>query len=114
MNWSNLKDNKCPECNKDLVGTPSLVRCECGFKIRKSKILDLTKGKESNAYLAVKKKYTKIKAFNKKKKEHLIAIKKVADQERLSNLNRMLFRKEITQTEYDIKVSTIKELVLTK
>lgn len=46
MNWSNLKDNKCPKCNKDFSiwyaiesvnGDDQLLRHPCGFKIWTSK-----------------------------------------------------------------------------
>lgn len=37
MNWRNLQQNKCPQCNKDfiksLVSTVPTLLCQCGFSI---------------------------------------------------------------------------------
>ena len=41
MKWWNLKNNKCPKCNKDFVMGLTVVgdlyAHECGFKIRKQR-----------------------------------------------------------------------------
>jgi len=39
MKWNNLKENKCPQCNKDLSDKFDGVffNCSCGFKISASK-----------------------------------------------------------------------------
>jgi len=41
MDWSNLKENKCPNCSKDISTTYSLItkmfECNCGFKITAEK-----------------------------------------------------------------------------
>lgn len=37
MKWSNLKINKCPQCNKDISNglnfNTRMMECPCGFKI---------------------------------------------------------------------------------
>lgn len=42
MKWSNLLQNKCPGCNRDLVKTmvqtdDDSIACKCGFKCAKAK-----------------------------------------------------------------------------
>lgn len=45
MNWKNLKDNKCPKCNKDwafdLTVVDGLLAHGCGFKIRESRYKEI-------------------------------------------------------------------------
>lgn len=45
MKWSNLKENKCPKCNKDWVFDLELrdgiMAHTCGFKIRESKYKEI-------------------------------------------------------------------------
>lgn len=35
MNWSNLKQNRCPKCNADLADKleGTMFKCSCGFMI---------------------------------------------------------------------------------
>jgi len=34
MKWFNLKNNKCPQCNKDFFDfKPTFIKCPCGFVI---------------------------------------------------------------------------------
>lgn len=34
MKWYNLKQNKCPQCNKDFFDfKPTFIKCPCGFTI---------------------------------------------------------------------------------
>lgn len=43
MKWYNLKQNKCPQCDKDLDFTnPQLFSCECGFKISEKRFKEIT------------------------------------------------------------------------
>lgn len=37
MNWKNLKENKCPTCNKALKTQGVYLKCKCGFIISLSK-----------------------------------------------------------------------------
>lgn len=46
MNWSALKKNKCPSCEKDLVKTmvstdPGHIACKCGFKISEQRYQEI-------------------------------------------------------------------------
>lgn len=50
MKWSNLKENKCPKCNKDLMDGGSrsineknekILNHVCGFKIRESRMTQI-------------------------------------------------------------------------
>lgn len=46
MKWSNLKSNKCPQCNKDLTTTmvaapAGFIACRCGFKISEQRMLEI-------------------------------------------------------------------------
>lgn len=46
MNWSKLKQNKCPKCEKELSFRPGrdIFTClECGFQIRKEKFEEIVK-----------------------------------------------------------------------
>lgn len=34
MKWNNLKENRCPQCNKTFkTFTPKLIKCSCNFII---------------------------------------------------------------------------------
>lgn len=61
MKWQNLKNNKCPQCNKDfMVGLnvesnmqPAIFTHKCGFKISEQRYKEIvsdmvTKGLEKN------------------------------------------------------------------
>lgn len=42
--WSNLKDNRCPQCSKMLPNFPNergVFECFCGFKIRKERFQEI-------------------------------------------------------------------------
>lgn len=46
MKWNNLKRNKCPQCNKDLITgmestTGGLIYCGCGFKISPKRMSEI-------------------------------------------------------------------------
>lgn len=45
MKWHNLRENKCPECSKDLdwsAGTAVMFTCVCGFKISEKRFREIT------------------------------------------------------------------------
>lgn len=51
MNWSNLKKNKCPQCNKDCVRYPfnyvpvtNMLEHPCGFKITQERFIAIVSG----------------------------------------------------------------------
>ena len=45
MNWANLKENKCPQCNEDLAKAEmdrwNRLVCDCGFKITERRMGEL-------------------------------------------------------------------------
>lgn len=49
MKWSNLKNNKCPQCNRDFivglktypVNNEQMLAHGCGFKIRESRYSEI-------------------------------------------------------------------------
>lgn len=46
MNWSKLKENKCPKCGHDLIvgleqTTGGLILCTCGFKISPKRMREI-------------------------------------------------------------------------
>jgi len=45
MRWQNLKENKCPQCNKNLIHqyNPAIrmFECVCGFKIGGNKFREI-------------------------------------------------------------------------
>ena len=52
MNWYNLKNNKCPKCNKDfMLGLnvesnmqPTMFTHKCGFKISEQRYKEIVSG----------------------------------------------------------------------
>ena len=44
MNWKNLKDGLCPQCDKEMHYNPAayMLVCYCGFKISKAKLETIT------------------------------------------------------------------------
>jgi len=51
MNWQNLKKNKCPQCNKDVVRYPfnyvpfkDMLEHPCGFKITQKRFSQIVSG----------------------------------------------------------------------
>lgn len=48
MKWQNLKENKCPKCDKDLAEAfnpvTKMFECSCGFKIREAKFNQIVSG----------------------------------------------------------------------
>ncbi len=100
----------CPECSSHMLDVSGVhVICKlCGFKIRSSKVEDIVKGKDSIAYKKAVANYMDLKKRDKKNKLKKIVSKKIQDDERLSLLNRMLCKGEISQEEYNSKISPIK------
>lgn len=46
MKWSNLKANKCPKCNKDLLfGIGDILKCSCGFSIGSKRMKEIVSSK---------------------------------------------------------------------
>ena len=51
MKWSNLKQNKCPNCNKSWSTTwgikfeNGVIICKCGFKISEKKMSEIVSDK---------------------------------------------------------------------
>lgn len=45
LNWQNLLQNKCPDCNGDLVRTATFanggIGCKCGFYIKQQKYQEI-------------------------------------------------------------------------
>ena len=41
MKWFNLKQNKCPQCGKDLEFTDG-IHCGCGFRISEQRYKEIT------------------------------------------------------------------------
>lgn len=45
MNWKNLKQNKCPNCNKELIPrSTGMISCDnmkCDFKIKPAKMSEI-------------------------------------------------------------------------
>lgn len=55
MKWENLKNNKCPKCNRDIVTgltvdpVKNMLKHKCGFQISEAKFKELCQGMvESN------------------------------------------------------------------
>lgn len=48
MRWSNLKNNKCPKCNKNLSIFYSTdthnFECSCGFRIKEQRFKEIVSG----------------------------------------------------------------------
>lgn len=51
MNWKNLKNNKCPNCGKDVVTHPfnytpynMMLEHKCGFKITTQRYKEIVSG----------------------------------------------------------------------
>lgn len=94
MNWKNLSKNQCPKCNRLLNpdhNTMAMVKCGgiCDFKISYGKLIDLSKGTESLAYM----KKVKVNKSIDRYKEKIAIDKKIGylqqQLERESNLRRM-------------------------
>jgi DNA-directed RNA polymerase subunit RPC12/RpoP len=53
MKWTNLGNNKCPQCGKDLLSSfdkeKEMFICKCGFKIKEQRFKELvSKNSQSN------------------------------------------------------------------
>lgn len=54
MKWSNLLQNKCPSCNRDLIKTmvatdDDSIACKCGFKCAKQKYAQICADRVTNS-----------------------------------------------------------------
>lgn len=106
-NWGNLSKGTCINCDEILEEENGIVFCKyCSFRISLKKYMDLIKGKESQAYKAKVSRFKKIKKFKEKQKKQIKISNDIQNQERLSNLRRMLTKGLISQQEYDEKTKT--------
>lgn len=57
MKWSNLKNNKCPKCNKDwlrmgnAIFAEHFITCKCGFKISEKRMTEIVSDKVNQEIL---------------------------------------------------------------
>ena len=108
MNWENLKGNKCPGCAGSIEIGMRITKClSCDFKCRTNKLEELKKGKESKNYLEAVARYASYKKRAEKNKKKRAESTLAQNQERKSNLRRMLQREEIDQKEYDEKMKSL-------
>ena len=41
LDWENLQELRCPKCYSDMSRSGSVYNCDCGFKIGKTRLLEL-------------------------------------------------------------------------